>query len=66
MQKDKSVLINEYLKKVKASNKELTKKKAFKGLLNRLYSGNAETESIIDKIILRKNIIVNIPLSDKL
>lgn len=30
MQKDKSVLINEYLKKVKASNKELTKKKLLK------------------------------------
>lgn len=67
MLKDKSVLIREYLKKVKASNKELTKKEAFKDLLNRLYAGNAETESIIDKITLgAEKTIVNIPRKDRL
>lgn len=39
MREDKSDLIKEYLKKVKAANKEATKKEAFKDLLNRLYSG---------------------------
>ena len=67
MLKDKSDLIKEYLKKVKSANKELTKKEAFKDLLNRLYAGNAETESIIDKITLgAEKTIVNIPRKDRL
>ena len=67
MLKDKSVLIKEYLKKVKSANKELTKKEAFKDLLNRLYAGNAETESIIDEITLgAEKTIVNIPRKDRL
>jgi hypothetical protein len=62
MPKEKTILIKEYLHKVKAANKELTKKEAFKDLLNRLYAGNAETESIIDKITLgAEKTIVNIP-----
>jgi hypothetical protein len=43
MPKDKTILIKEYLQKVKSTNKELTKKEAFKDLLNRLYAGNAST-----------------------
>jgi hypothetical protein len=43
MPKDKTILIKEYLQKVKSTNKELTKKEAFKDLLNRLYAGNART-----------------------
>jgi hypothetical protein len=62
MPKDKTILIREYLQKVKVVNKELTKKQAFKDLLNRLYAGNADTESIIDKITLgSEKTIVNIP-----
>jgi hypothetical protein len=43
-------LIKTYLLKVKAANKEATKKEAFKDLLNRLYPGEKEIERIIDKI----------------
>lgn len=67
MPKEKTILIKEYLHKVKAANKELTKKEAFKDLLNRLYAGNAETENIIDKITLgAEKTIVNIPRKDRL
>jgi type I restriction-modification system DNA methylase subunit len=64
---DKIALINEYFIKVKASNKELTKKEAFKDLLNRLYSNDPEIKRIIDKITLgAEAAIVNIPREDKL
>ena len=53
MPKDKSVLIREYLNKVKSANKELTRKEAFKDLLNRLYVGNAETQSVLKDTTLR-------------
>ena len=67
MPKDKTILIKKYLQKVKSANKELTKKEAFKDLLNRLYAGNPETESIIDKITLgAEKTIVNIPRKDRL
>jgi hypothetical protein len=67
MPKEKTILIKEYLHKVKAANKELTKKESFKDLLNRLYAGNVETESIIDKITLgAEKTIVNIPRKDRL
>ena len=49
MPKDKTILIKEYLQKVEAANKELTKKEAFKDLLNRLYAGNAKTEKFNEK-----------------
>jgi methylase of polypeptide subunit release factors len=65
--KNKGIHIQEYLKKVKSANKEATKKEAFKDLLNRLYAGNSETESIIDEITLgAERTIVNIPRKDKL
>lgn len=67
MLKDRTILIRDYLRKIKTANKELTKKEAFKDLLNRLYAGNAETESTIDKITLgAEKTIVNIPRKDRL
>lgn len=67
MKKDKKELINEYLIKVKAANKELPKREAFKDLLNRLYSDNAEIEKIIDAITLgAETNIANIPRKDKI
>jgi len=40
--------ITEYLQKVKNANKEMTKKKAFKDLLNRLYANNKDVQIIGD------------------
>ena len=60
-------LINNYRNKVKAANKELTKKEAFKDLLNRLYAGEKEIEQIIDKISSGSEAsILNIPRKDKI
>jgi len=67
MPTDKSILIKEYLTKIKGANKELAKKEIFKDLLNRLYAGNEETKSIIDDITLgAEKTIVNIPRKDRL
>jgi hypothetical protein len=67
MPKDKTTLIKEYFTKVKGANKELAKKEIFKDLLNRLYAGNVETKSIIDKITLgTEKTVVNIPRKDRL
>lgn len=63
----KIILIKEYFNKIKSANKELTKKEAFKDLLNRLYSHSDEIKRIIDKITLgAEAAIVNIPRKDKL
>lgn len=60
-------LINKYRKTVKAANKELIKKEAFKDLLNRLYAGEKEIEHIIDKITGgSESTVLNIPRKDKL
>lgn len=67
MKKDRKELIQEYFTKVKAANKELTKREAFKDLLNRLYAGNEEIERIIDAITLgAETNIANIPRKDKI
>jgi hypothetical protein len=67
MPKDKTILIKEYLIKIRSANKELAKKEIFKDLLNRLYAGNVETKSIIDKITLgAEKTVVNIPRKDRL
>ncbi len=59
--------IIEYLRKVKYANKELTKKEAFKDLLNRLYAGDKEILKIIDAITAgAERTVVNIPRKDKL
>jgi hypothetical protein len=66
MTEQKTNHINEYLRKVKSANKELTKKEAFKDLLNRLYSGDKEIVKIIDAITAgAERTIVNIPRKDK-
>lgn len=58
--------IAEFLQKVKVANKELTKKEAFKDLLNRLYSGDKEIVKVIDAITAgAERTIVNIPRKDK-
>lgn len=67
MTKQRTELINNYRRKVKSANKELTKKEAFKDLLNRLYSGEKEIERIIDKISSGSEAtVLNIPRKDKL
>src|SRR3990170_4957575 len=67
MTKNKKEHIKEYLHKVKSANKELTKKEAFKDLLNRLYSNDKEILDLIDKITLgAEKTIVNIPRKEKL
>src|ERR1019366_5125219 len=67
MTKQRTELINSYRERVKAANKELPKKEAFKDLLNRLYSGDKEIEHIIDKITSGSEAtILNIPRKDKL
>ena len=64
---DKIEHIRQYYQKVKSANKELTKKEAFKDLLNRIYIGNAEIQKIIDKITLgAEATVLNIPRKDKL
>lgn len=63
----KAKLILEYFHKVKQANKELTKKEAFKDLLNRLYSADKDILKLIDKISLgSEKTILNIPRKDKL
>ncbi len=55
-----------YLQQVKSANKELTKKEAFKDLLNRLYAGNEEIRLLIDKMTSGSEYAVfNIPRIDK-
>lgn len=67
MSDKKSKLIIEYFHKVKSANKELTKKEAFKDLLNRLYSDDKELCNLIDKITLgAEKTVVNIPRKEKL
>jgi hypothetical protein len=67
MLNDRNKLIQAFFLKIKAANKELTKREAFKDLLNRLYSGNAEIETIIDAITQgAETNIANIPRKDKL
>ncbi len=62
----KSTLIKEYLDKVESANKELTKKEAFKDLLNRLYSDDKEIIRLIDKITLgAERTVLNIPRKDR-
>jgi type I restriction-modification system DNA methylase subunit len=60
-------IITTYLHKVKTANKEMTKKEAFKDLLNRLYAGEKDIERIIDKITGgAEATVLNIPREDKL
>ncbi len=64
---NKTDLIKEYLIKVKKANKELTKKEAFKDLLNRLYVNDKDILGLVDKITLgAETTILNIPRKDKI
>ncbi|MDN3588068.1 N-6 DNA methylase [Pedobacter aquatilis] len=67
MSKDRTELIKNYRSRVKAANKELPKKEAFKDLLNRLYAGDKDIEKVIDKITGGSEAtVLNIPRKDKL
>jgi hypothetical protein len=58
--------ISVYFKKIKDSNKELTKKEHFKDLLHHLYHGEKEIEGIIDAISAgSEKTILNIPRHNK-
>jgi type I restriction-modification system DNA methylase subunit len=64
---NKSIHIKEYLQKIKSANKELTKKEAFKDLLNRLYGNDKNISGLIDKITLgAEKTVLNIPRKDKI
>lgn len=66
MKKDNKDVIKAYLQKIKAANKELTKKEHFKDLLHRLYHGEKEIEAIIDAISSgSERTILNIPRHNK-
>lgn len=63
-QRDKHII--EYYRKIKSANKELTKKEAFKDLLNRLYFKDDDILKIIDAISAgAEKTIVKIPRKDK-
>ncbi|GMU96935.1 N-6 DNA methylase [Ignavibacterium album] len=65
--KEKSYHIKEYLQKIIHASKELTKKEAFKDLLNRLYGNDKNIAGLIDKITLgAEKTILNIPRKDKI
>jgi uncharacterized protein YfbU (UPF0304 family) len=67
MNKSKIEIIGKYRQKVITANKELTKKEAFKDLLNRLYANDQDIIQIIDKISLgAETSVLNIPRKDKL
>jgi hypothetical protein len=67
MKNPHTALIIDFLHKVKAANKELTKKELFKDLLNRLYAGEKETQKVIDSISAgAETTILNIPRIDRL
>lgn len=67
MTKKKTALLRQYLAKVKAANKELTKKEAFKDLLNRLYDGEPDILDIVDRMSVgAETTVVNIPRRDGL
>jgi type I restriction-modification system DNA methylase subunit len=67
MKTEKDLLIKNYYNVVKTVNKELPKKEALKDLLNRLYGGDKEIESVIDQITLgSEKSILAIPRKDKL
>ena len=56
-----------YLRKIKGANKELTKKEAFKDLLNRLYASDADVVRVVDAMSAGAEAsVLNIPRKDKL
>lgn len=66
MQKQIVEHIEQFRRKVRAANKELTKKEAFKDLLNRLFAESEETRKVIDTITGgAEATVVNIPRQDR-
>lgn len=67
MIESKIELINQYYARVASASKELTKKEAFKDLLNRLYHNDKGILQIVDRITLGAEAsVLNIPRKDKL
>ncbi len=67
MNPEKPEQIGQYRQKILSANKELTKKEAFKDLLNRLYAGDENILKIVDKISLGAEAsVLNIPRKDKI
>lgn len=63
---DKIDIIRDYIRKIKASNKELTKKEAFKDLLNRLYHHSDDVLNTIDQMSLgAERSVLNIEYEDR-
>ncbi len=63
----KAEIVLSYFHKINSASKELTKKEIFKDLLHRLYAGDAEIETVIDKISKgAEATVLNIPRKDKL
>ena len=58
--------INDFRQKIKAANKEATKKEAFKDLLNRLFANDEDTREVIDAISSgAEATVLNIPRRDR-
>ena len=67
MSKSRTDFILDYFRKIRSANKELTKKEAFKDLLNRLYAGDADIVKIVDAISAgAEATVLNIPRKDKI
>lgn len=67
MIENKTDLIRQYLAKVRAANKETTKREAFEDLLNRLYGADREILDVIDRMSLgAETAVVNNPRKDGL
>ncbi len=66
MQESKILHIKDYIKIVNSANKELTKKEAFKDLLNRLYSDDDTMREVINTITRgAEKTVINIPRKDR-
>jgi len=64
--KERNQILSNYLQQIKSANKELTKKEAFKDMLNRLYSYSEEVVSIINSISAgAEHTVLNIPRYNK-
>ena len=58
--------INDFRQKIRAANKEATKKEAFKDLLNRLFASDEDSREVIDAISSGAEAsILNIPRKDR-
>src|SRR5438067_12016614 len=66
MAQNRTAHIKDFLTKLKAANKEATKKEAFKDLLNRLFADDEETREVIDAISAGAEMtVLNIPRKER-